>query len=119
MFSNRATLRRKPNTASDPKGYVLQLNIVVAPSSRYGIPVLKPLTPQLVSVQSARRCFSSAFWIPGQHHGTTLWDSPPLPKTTSPRLFRDLFFLFFLTSSFFLLAHNTPKHTRAVWPKAP
>ncbi|GFW73185.1 SCAN domain-containing protein 3 [Trichonephila clavipes] len=44
--------------------------------SRYGIPVLKPLTPQLVSVQSARRCFSSAFWIPGQHHGTTLWDSP-------------------------------------------
>ncbi|GFV87118.1 hypothetical protein TNCV_5113361 [Trichonephila clavipes] len=77
---------------------------IVSCNNRYGSPALKPLTPQLVSVQSARRCFSSAFWIPGQHHGTTLWDSPlRFLKPTSPRLFRALFLdlSFRVTSSIF------------------
>ncbi|GFU98324.1 hypothetical protein TNCV_3178541 [Trichonephila clavipes] len=39
-------------------------------------PVLGSLTPQLVSVQSARRFYSFTFWILGQHHGSKLWDSP-------------------------------------------
>ncbi|GFT25057.1 hypothetical protein TNCV_179691 [Trichonephila clavipes] len=59
--------------------------------SRYGIPVLKPLTPQLVSVQSARRFFSFAFRIPGQHHRAKLWDSPLLFLQRSALLFSELF----------------------------
>ncbi|GFV52456.1 hypothetical protein TNCV_4707571 [Trichonephila clavipes] len=55
-------------------------------------PVLGSLTPQLVSVQSARRFYSFAFQIPGQQHrAKTLGFSSPLPQTISPPLFRALF----------------------------
>ncbi|GFV88967.1 hypothetical protein TNCV_442321 [Trichonephila clavipes] len=58
--------------------------------SQYGDPVLGSLTPQLVSVQSARRFYSFAFRIPGQHHRAKTFSSP-LPQTISPSLFRALF----------------------------
>ncbi|GFV54471.1 uncharacterized protein TNCV_2865551 [Trichonephila clavipes] len=61
--------------------------------NRYGIPVMKPLTPQLVSVHSPQGVVSHPRFgflvsITEQH---TLGFSSPLPKTTSPRLFRALF----------------------------
>ncbi|GFX77969.1 hypothetical protein TNCV_909861 [Trichonephila clavipes] len=116
--------------------------------SQYGDPVLGSLTPQLISVQFARRFYSFAFQIPGQHHRAKLWDSPLRFINRSALLFSELFSLLFhvlffsgppspekepflntrgvlttrpslllirrspkslLTSSFFLLAHNTPK----------
>ncbi|GFU13986.1 uncharacterized protein TNCV_1818261 [Trichonephila clavipes] len=61
------------------------MKLIVSVPSQYGSPVLKSLSPQLVSVQSARRFFLFAFRIPGQHHGPKLRD-PPLRFLKRPAL---------------------------------
>ncbi|GFU27562.1 hypothetical protein TNCV_282881 [Trichonephila clavipes] len=71
--------------------------------SWYGIPVLKPLTPQLVSVQSARRFSHSRFDSWSASPSKTLGFSSPLPPTISPSLLEALFSSFFSRSLFFFL----------------
>ncbi|PRD24088.1 UNVERIFIED_CONTAM: hypothetical protein NCL1_44698 [Trichonephila clavipes] len=92
---------------------------IVSVPSQYGSPVLKSLSPQLVSVQSARRFFLFAFRIPGQHHGPKLRD-PSFRFLKRPALvFFELFFLSFVLSLSFgfsgLLKHQgqsiSPPHT--------
>ncbi|GFS91917.1 uncharacterized protein TNCV_1930961 [Trichonephila clavipes] len=64
---------------------------MISMPNQYGDPVLGSLTPQLVSVQSARRFYSFAFRIPGQHHRAELWDSPLRFLKRPALLFSELF----------------------------
>ncbi|GFX24921.1 uncharacterized protein TNCV_1278571 [Trichonephila clavipes] len=82
------------------------MKLIVSVPSQYGSPVLKSLSPQLVSVQSARRFFLFAFWIPGQHHGTKPRDSHLRFLKPPALIFSSSFFVFLVLlppfSRFFL-----------------
>ncbi|PRD30237.1 UNVERIFIED_CONTAM: hypothetical protein NCL1_27023 [Trichonephila clavipes] len=67
------------------------MKLIVSVPCQYGSPVLKCLSPQLVSVQSAKRFFLFAFRIPGQHHGPKLRKSPLRFRKRPALVFSELF----------------------------